>query len=102
MSNSQLVEGYARVVALLKEHPRGHEITLMDVVSALATEMGVSKPDTLRRHTELMCHMGYLELTDKGNVIRAPRYRIGRGCYERKAMETVGSKNEAAEAGAKT
>ena len=64
-TDSQLVEGYVRVVALLAERPRGHEIAPMDVGSALASEMEVSKPDALRRHIEL-CAALVISNTSRG------------------------------------
>jgi len=99
-TDSQLVEGYVRVVALLAERPRGHEIAPMDVGSALASEREVSRPDALRRHIELMCRLGYLEHVP--GSAGETRYRIGRKGRELLRSETVGWSNGALEAGAKT
>jgi len=89
-----------RVVALLAEYPRGHEINLIDVRSALASEMGISKPETVSRHITTMCHLGFLELTGSGSMMKAPTYKIGRKGRQLLRSEVVGSKNEALEAGA--
>ena len=95
-----MVQGYLRVVALLAEYPRGHVINLSDVHAALATEMGITQPKTQLQNMKIMVSLGYIELISPGSMTKPPMYRIGPKGRQLLRSETVGSKNEAEEAGA--
>ena len=47
------------------------------VWDALCIEMGVSKPETAKRHVATMVRMGYLEIAEWSTLSDSAKYRLG-------------------------
>lgn len=74
----------------LGSYPAGSKIDLDDVHDALTVELGISKPDTLKRHLRTMINLGYLESVSGGSLTSPPTFKIGpRG---RRVLEEQGIK----------
>ena len=76
MSNPTM-EGYRRVLEMLRALPRGSDITEQALRDAMTVELGIVKDDKLDRHRQIMVRLGLLVPIQVGIGIMDRHYQIG-------------------------